>query len=184
MRAATPSFSFCSADFFVHNQFEPLSDSREAERREFILEHTGKGRLASQDAVLHNTGLVEPFPGPPQRHPGPVSISEFFAEDYSVDNSRPRSNSLGAAPLRKKFSTLRLGVFKKPALSSSRRGSYDSRTESGAATPTSLSRRGSYDSRSEVMTGLGLFGSGMSRSGSSQAAGAFSCVVSSIVEPS
>lgn len=155
-------------------QFSPLSDPREAERREFILEHTGKGRLASQDAVLpkapHLTGA---FPGPPPLQDDSVSISEFFAED-SDDSTRPRSNSLPGRPaVKKKFSNLRLGLFAKGSLPmGSRRGSYDSRSvvekEKGEKSP-SVSRRGSYDSRfAEGIAGLGLgvFGSGMSRSAS------------------
>ncbi|GJN89278.1 hypothetical protein Rhopal_002257-T1 [Rhodotorula paludigena] len=160
----------------LRNDFEP-ADKYEARRREYILEHTGKGRLASQDAKLNSSGMVAPFPRPPPELDEPVTITEFFAADSSVndgdldtdDRSRPRSQSVPA--MRKKFSSrslfqpknaaastgeedavapgkkgsLRIGVFKKaPSLAANRRGSYDA---SG-------------------MTGLGVFGTGMSRSAS------------------
>ncbi|KAM0752034.1 hypothetical protein T439DRAFT_324129 [Meredithblackwellia eburnea MCA 4105] len=158
-----------------------LPDPSEKERREYILEHTGKGRLASQDATFH-TGYAERFPRPPS--PGaPVTITEFFrAEAASSQNEdmRPRSNSFPTRPtLKKRFSSK--GLFRSDedqanganaVASGSGLGSKKSSTLrlgvgvfKKGSTPTSMSRRGSLDSRVEP-TGLGLSGSGMSRSGS------------------
>ncbi|GAA5918203.1 hypothetical protein JCM1841_005299 [Sporobolomyces salmonicolor] len=125
--------------------YEPLSDPREAKRREFILEHTGKGRLASQDAVLHSSGPIEPFPGPPSELNKVINIAEFFSNEVN----RPRSNSAPTNAVKKKFSgrnlfqskveddgsgpagkmaSLRIGVFKK---NGSRRGSHDANAAMG-----------------------------------------------------
>ncbi|CEQ39153.1 SPOSA6832_00629 [Sporobolomyces salmonicolor] len=130
---------------FVSPQYEPLSDPREAKRREFILEHTGKGRLASQDAVLHSSGPIEPFPGPPSELNKVINIAEFFSNEVN----RPRSNSAPTNAVKKKFSSrnlfqskveddgsgpagkmasLRIGVFKK---NGSRRGSHDANAAMG-----------------------------------------------------
>lgn len=176
VRWSRPLALHCASPLTRSLQFEP-ADKYEARRREYILEHTGKGRLASQDAKLNSSDMVAPFPRPPPELDEPVTITEFFAADSSVndgdldtdDRSRPRSQSVPA--MRKKFSSrslfqpknaaastgeedavapgkkgsLRIGVFKKaPSLAANRRGSYDA---SG-------------------MTGLGVFGTGMSRSAS------------------
>ncbi|GAA6020961.1 hypothetical protein JCM11491_001565 [Sporobolomyces phaffii] len=86
-------------------QYTPLSDPREAKRREYILEHTGKGRLAGQDAILHSSGLTEPFPGPPPELSETVTISEFFSEEAP----RQRSDSATSTDsLRKKGSSKNL----------------------------------------------------------------------------
>ncbi|GAA5928185.1 putative polyadenylation protein [Sporobolomyces koalae] len=69
----------------------PLSDSREAQRRENILGLTGKGRLAGQDAVLHSSSMAEPFPRPPLENREEVTISEFFSEEQA----RPRTADAG-----------------------------------------------------------------------------------------
>ena len=156
--------------------FKAFSDPHEAERREFILSHTGKGRLAGQDATLP-VASSSAFPGPPKDPLAPVSIAEFFAGDD--ESLRRRASLPGGLPmaataaagaggsLKKKFSTkslfpgapgqderpgmgerknsLRLGVLKMPT--GVRRGSYDSNFLSG-------------------MTGLGVRGTGMSRSSS------------------
>ncbi|GAA5893750.1 hypothetical protein JCM5296_001124 [Sporobolomyces johnsonii] len=127
--------------------YEPLSDPREAKRREFILEHTGKGRLASQDAVLHSSGLIEAFPGPPAELNKAVNLSEFFSDPAN----RRRRNSAPTNAVKKKFSSrslfqskveddgsgpagkmssLRIGVFKK---NGSRRGSHDANAVLGLA---------------------------------------------------
>ncbi|GAA6002356.1 hypothetical protein JCM10207_001079 [Rhodosporidiobolus poonsookiae] len=144
--------------------FEPLSDKYEARRREYILSHTGKGRLAGQDATLHSSGFAEAFPRPRPELNEPVTITEFFADTDGA--ARPQDLSAQSTPssssaVKKKFSskslfqpklgeddapagkkgTLRIGVFK--------------RNGSGV-------RRGSYDASG--MTGLGVFGTGMSRS--------------------
>ncbi|SCV74265.1 BQ2448_6697 [Microbotryum intermedium] len=133
-----------------------LSDPGEAARREFILEHTGKGRLASQDAVLQSHYPVETFPGPPLS-------GSLFAADYSLDGSPP----VDGPSLKKRFSNLRLSMFKRPgSLSASRRPSYDSRLDALLeTTPSSpMSRRGSADPAARrasfESTGLGLLGLG------------------------
>ncbi|KDE02411.1 hypothetical protein MVLG_07024 [Microbotryum lychnidis-dioicae p1A1 Lamole] len=132
------------------------SDLNEAARREFILHHTGKGRLASQDAELPSHYPVEIFPGPPP-------TGSLSPADYSLDGSPPVDGS----SLKKRFSTLRLGMFKRPGSpSASRRPSYDSRINSPSeATPSSpMSRLGSADRgarRASVeSTGLGVLGLG------------------------
>ncbi|GAA5966092.1 hypothetical protein JCM3765_002602 [Sporobolomyces pararoseus] len=82
--------------------FTPLSDPREARRREYILEHTGKGRLAGQDAILHPSGLAEPFPRPPPELSESITVSEFFSEE----GPRLRSDEIASndSGLRKKTS--------------------------------------------------------------------------------
>ncbi|GAA5910815.1 putative polyadenylation protein [Sporobolomyces salmoneus] len=86
-----------------------LSDPREAKRREFILEHTGKGRLAGQDAILHSSGHAEPFPGPPPELSESITVSEFFSEERPQPRSAGDSTSSnGGSSLRKKGSTKNL----------------------------------------------------------------------------
>jgi hypothetical protein len=142
-------------------QYTSLSDPREAKRREYILEHTGKGRLAGQDAILHSSGLTEPFPGPPPELNETVTISEFFSEEAP----RPRNDSTTSndSGLRKKVSSknlfqaqksvedeptigrrgsLRIGMLKNFG---SRRGStVDMKIETGAS---SMSRSASANPR-------------------------------------
>ncbi|GAA5916667.1 hypothetical protein JCM6882_002260 [Rhodosporidiobolus microsporus] len=187
-------------------EFAP-ADKYEARRREYILSHTGKGRLAGQDAVLPShssaSGLVEPFPPPPAELNQPVTITEFFAADEAGgatdggggEAMRARSQSVpplgatgGALPaaaaaaaptgVKKKFSSrtlfqarpvtpgeedstsaapgkkgsLRIGVFKKGGASAA------------GGVGGGMLRRSSYDATG--MTGLGVFGTGMSRSAS------------------
>ncbi|GAA5824228.1 hypothetical protein JCM11251_001576 [Rhodosporidiobolus azoricus] len=176
------------------------ADKYEARRREYILSHTGRGRLAGQDAILqphYASGSIEPlFPPPPAELNQPVTISEFFAKEVEESKAvveagdeamRARSQSAplisvdegaaagGTGGVKKKFSSrtlfqprpgtpgevddataaakkgsLRLGVFKKGA----------GVTGSGLG----MLRRSSYDATG--MTGLGVFGTGMSRSAS------------------
>ncbi|GAA5981830.1 hypothetical protein JCM5350_005740 [Sporobolomyces pararoseus] len=144
--------------------FTPLSDPREARRREYILEHTGKGRLAGQDAILHPSGLAEPFPRPPPELSESITVSEFFSEE----GPRSRSEEVNSNdnPLRKKLSdktlfqsqkvnaeepvvgrrgSLRLGMLKNFG---SRRGSaVDIKVETG----TSNSMRSSSSNPCEIL---------------------------------
>ncbi|GAA6062829.1 hypothetical protein JCM10212_002467 [Sporobolomyces blumeae] len=131
-------------------QYKPLADPKEAQRREFILQHTGKGRLAGQDAVLHSSGLAEPFPGPPQQLDEPVTISEFFSDE--TNRRRPDPTSSSSSSVKSKSSTknsvpgqrlgepepapgrrgsLRIGVFR--ALGSRRGSAVNVAPASGAA---------------------------------------------------
>lgn len=139
----------------------PLSDRNEADRREFILQHTGKGRLASQDATLPRSAFVgDAFPGPSVDMHDPVSMAEFFAEDVetSPDLAR-RGSDPGNSLAKKRFSTLKLGALFAPKGSpvGSRRGSVDvmEKDRTAAATP-SMSRRGSHDARPAEPLGIGL----------------------------
>ncbi|GAA5878827.1 hypothetical protein JCM16303_007198 [Sporobolomyces ruberrimus] len=138
------------ADNELSKPLTALSDPREAKRREYILEHTGKGRLAGQDAILHSSGLVEPFPGPPPELSEAVTISEFFSEE----TPRSRSDSIASteSALRKKSSnrslsrgqtageeestpttksSLRIGMLK--GFGSRRGSTVDIRVETGAS---------------------------------------------------
>ncbi|GAA5977640.1 hypothetical protein JCM11641_006885 [Rhodosporidiobolus odoratus] len=154
----------------AHSDFEPLSDKYEARRREYILANTGKGRLASQDAVLPSSSSLDTFPLPNPELSQPVTISEFFADEPS----RSRSNSLPDNVVKKKFSSR--GLFQSKVTATSPALPTEEQ-ESPTSTPTgkkgalrigvfkrtgSMIRRGSYDASG--MTGLGVFGTGMSRS--------------------
>lgn len=99
-------------------QFEPLSDKYEARRREYILSHTGKGRLASQDAILRPSGVVAPFPRPAPELEESVTFGEFLEEEYGFN--RPRSHSLPTNALEREKpeavgekGSLRVGLLKK-----------------------------------------------------------------------
>ncbi|KAI5479150.1 hypothetical protein MNV49_004010 [Pseudohyphozyma bogoriensis] len=146
-----------------------LADSDELERRHFIMNHTGKGRLASQDATFNN-GLVERFPRAPSPT-RPVTISEFFRQPQVED---ARASSFPSRPvIKKRFSGLFQGKLddetsENPSASSSGLNKKSLRLGvfKKGSTP-STSRRGSYDSRVDALySGLGLTGSGMSRSSS------------------
>ncbi|BGO93975.1 hypothetical protein NBRC10512_005218 [Rhodotorula toruloides] len=100
------------------NDFEPLSDKYEARRREYILSHTGKGRLASQDAILRPSGVVAPFPRPAPELEESVTFGEFLEEEYGFN--RPRSHSLPNNALEREKpeaagekGSLRVGLLKK-----------------------------------------------------------------------
>ncbi|BGP31909.1 hypothetical protein JCM10296v2_003688 [Rhodotorula toruloides] len=100
------------------NDFEPLSDKYEARRREYILSHTGKGRLASQDAILRPSGVVAPFPRPASELEESVTFGEFLEEEYGYN--RPRSHSLPTNALEREKpeaagekGSLRVGLLKK-----------------------------------------------------------------------
>lgn len=147
----------CASAFRLTDFLQTRTDPDERQRREFILEHTGKGRLASQDAVWNPSGFLAPSTLPNDLEAASLSISEFFRNELE---SRPRSNSLPGGPIRKKFSgmfqknddeagsskksPLRLNVFRKGSSPSmSRRGSYDSRIAeaeagSGSRSPGNL----------------------------------------------
>lgn len=145
-----------------------LSDPHEAERREFILSHTGKGRLQGQDAVLP-VASSSAFPGPRRGSLAPVSIAEFLAGD---EDGRPRrasmpGSSLPSAEVKKKFSTRSL--FPSAAAQEEQQqrppmGEKKSSLRLGAFKMPGGVRRGSYDS--SLLTGLGVLGTGMSRSAS------------------
>ncbi|GEM07376.1 hypothetical protein Rt10032_c03g1393 [Rhodotorula toruloides] len=100
------------------SDFEPLSDKYEARRREYILSHTGKGRLASQDAILRPSGIVEPFPRPAPELEESVTFGEFLEEEYGFN--RPRSHSLPTNALERDMpqaagpkGSLRVGLLRK-----------------------------------------------------------------------
>ncbi|GAA5851319.1 hypothetical protein JCM8547_004205 [Rhodosporidiobolus lusitaniae] len=176
--------------------FEPLSDKYEARRREYILSHTGKGRLAGQDAMLHSSasGLPSLFPPPNPELSEPVTISEFFADEpirarsHSVPNiaahvggggfSTTAAAKAANGGVKKKFSSRTLfqakvtspgstPVDEEPPALGSKKGSL--RIGVFKRTGSGI-RRGSYDASG--MTGLGVFGTGtgMSRSSSAQEA--------------
>lgn len=149
-----------------------LSDPREAERREFILSHTGKGRLAGQDAILP-VASSSAFPGPPKDSLEPVSFAEFFAGDDELPKRRsslpggPLSAVSAGGSLKKKFSTKSL--FPVPTQAEERPGIGERKSSLrlGVLKMPSGIRRGSYDSNFlSGMTGLGVSGTGMSRSSS------------------
>ncbi|GAA5909960.1 hypothetical protein JCM8208_006398 [Rhodotorula glutinis] len=147
----------------------------ETRRRTYILEHTGKGRFESQDAKLQTRTAVSSSSSPLLDSDEPVTINEFFAgeqprhdADDGDDLSRQRSQSLPV--VRKKFSS--------PSLFRAKLAAADESTASTASTskngsslrsglfkkPASLAiagRRGSCDAN--VMTGLGVFGTTLSR---------------------
>jgi len=129
-----------------------MADPREAKRREFILEHTGKGRLAGQDAILHSSGLVEPFPGPPAELSESVTISEFFSEEMpqSRRDSVVSNDSIGKknsvqkggeedAPPSKR-SSLRISMLKN--FGSRRSSVVDIKIDTGASMSRSASANG------------------------------------------
>ncbi|GAA6027295.1 hypothetical protein JCM8097_002568 [Rhodosporidiobolus ruineniae] len=191
----------------ANSAFEPLADKYEARRREYILAHTGKGRLAGQDAILQpssssSAANLDPlFPAPNPELSEPVTITEFFAADDADLGARGRraslpaltrsqsdflpstsSSSSSAATATGAGSTaLSLNASKKkfPALFQPRPSSADD--EAGPAgkkgslrigvfkrsgSGMGLGRRSSYDASGMGMTGLGVFGTGMSRSAS------------------
>ncbi|BGP39930.1 hypothetical protein JCM10450v2_003909 [Rhodotorula kratochvilovae] len=165
----------------VNPQFEPFTDKYEARRREYILEHSGKGRLDSQDAKLRSSGLVAPFPRPPAELDQSVTITEFFAGEQTgegttaedaEDRARQRSQSLPA--VRKKFSSRALFQPKTAvgedatSLAAGKNGSLRSGLFKKAPSLAG-SRRGSYDASG--MTGLGVFGAGASMSRSASVTG-------------
>ncbi|GAA5837062.1 hypothetical protein JCM5353_002481 [Sporobolomyces roseus] len=132
--------------------YKPMADPREAKRREFILEHTGKGRLAGQDAILHSSGLVEPFPGPPAELSESVTISEFFSEEMpqSRRDSVVSNDSIGKknsvqkggeedAPPSKR-SSLRISMLKN--FGSRRSSVVDIKIDTGASMSRSASANG------------------------------------------
>lgn len=141
-RAMTP--------FFVQDIAFP--DDGEAERRDYILRNTGKGRLASQDAVLPRSGV--PTGGSSEIRYTPersVSIVEFFASEQATSSNSPAFARRGSDPgllegstVRRRFSNLKFGgIFGKVTPGNSRRGSFvdgvgSEDVISVAKTPTSL----------------------------------------------
>ncbi|KAK4046190.1 hypothetical protein OIV83_006265 [Microbotryomycetes sp. JL201] len=147
--SANVETSSALSDLFTCKQFEPLSDAFEAKRREFILEHTGKGRLASQDAVLTKAAHVsDVFPHSAEAD-APISLQTFLESERELPIERAGS------PSKKSFSPFKTTLFGEAGKSAprwGRRGSWDVRiTESFPKAATA--RRGSYDSR--VIEGTG-----------------------------
>lgn len=96
-------------------------DVEEETRRDYILAHVGKGRIASQDAVFSSPSklgpqFINPFSSSPATPAtAAVSMTDFFRSD---DSFRQRSHSLPVEHLptamKKKFSTSGLfQTFKK-----------------------------------------------------------------------
>ncbi|KAK4047032.1 hypothetical protein OIO90_006353 [Microbotryomycetes sp. JL221] len=132
----------------IRNDFQPLSDAREAERREFILEHTGKGRLASQDAVLIRSSMTSVFPikAASDDEETAISLQKFLESDIG-----PSAPARVDSPSKKRFSSIRSSWFQPLNVESSgapswgRRGSWDVRLARSEET-IATARRGSYDS--------------------------------------
>lgn len=125
-----------------------MSNPTEAQQEDFIIEHTGKGRLDSQDATF-STSRSTPFP---PHHPVPaVSLAEFFHEQEGPIDLRPRSHSLPSNSLlgrRRSSGGPILDEDKEATTSTSGPNLLLSMFKKGGI-PAML-RRGSYDSRSEV----------------------------------
>ena len=96
-------------------------DAEEETRRDYILAHVGKGRIASQDAVFSTASksgpqFIDPFSSTPATlATAAVSMTDFFRSD---DSFRQRSHSLPVdnvpSAMKKKFSTSGLfQTFKK-----------------------------------------------------------------------
>ncbi|GAA5942903.1 hypothetical protein JCM3775_001223 [Rhodotorula graminis] len=158
-----------------------IDDKYETRRRTYILEHTGKGRFDSQDAKLQTRTAAPSSSSPFPVSDEPVTINEFFAGEQprrdgvdGDDSSPQRSQSLPV--VRKKFSS--------PSLFRAKLAAADEPTASTASTvstgkngsslrsglfkkPAALAiagRRGSFDAN--IMTGLGVFGTTLSRTSS------------------
>ncbi|KAM0787729.1 hypothetical protein ACM66B_003787 [Microbotryomycetes sp. NB124-2] len=136
----------------VKEDFEPLSDEREARRREFILEHTGKGRLASQDAVLTKSArVIDVFPHSVEAD-APISLQKFLETERDLPPPPSPLPERTGSPSKKMFSPFRTSFFggsndaNKGAPSCGRRGSWDVRISESFPQATTA-RRGSYDSR-------------------------------------
>lgn len=111
------------------NRIGPAIDVEEESRRDYILTHVGKGRIASQDATFSSasklgTQFIDPFSSTPTT--AAVSMTDFFRSD---DSFRQRSHSLPVdhlpGSIKKKFSTSGLfQTFKKGVVppTGSRRG--------------------------------------------------------------
>lgn len=127
--ASRPLYAHPSArdHAYAEQNLERLQGAVEAERRTYILEHLGKGRLSSQDASFSTspssaTLFTDPF-GSPSSLVAPVSMAEFFRTEHSPIRTRSASLPPVSTPLMKKLSTGLLQTFKKGSPTPSRRGS-------------------------------------------------------------
>lgn len=119
-------------------QLEALFDESEAARRDFILRHTGRGRLNGQDAQLRSTASQHTFGAPP-----------FGGASASADDAQSGAGIASAASIgpttaatsegREPFGTwksLRQGFLKRAP--GSRRGSQDASTWMGTTSEHAL----------------------------------------------
>lgn len=115
----------------VSLQLDALFDESETSRRDFILRHTGKGRLAAQDAVFRSSSASIPDGtrrtapmSDPFAEPGPSNTRSHLARPQSApadgrfDISFPDANDANSS-----WKSLKRNLLKRAP--GSRRGSQD-----------------------------------------------------------
>ncbi|KAL8292696.1 hypothetical protein RQP46_001308 [Phenoliferia psychrophenolica] len=117
---------------------EREKEQDERERRDFILHHTGKGRLASQDASF-SSGIVERFPRAPSPSE-PVTITEFFKTEASSSTPSPSATPPPPPPTTTTTTNsddTRTGAFPVLRKTFSARGSlFQEANNSGSSSPS------------------------------------------------